>query len=92
MTASMQIEVENLKCGGCVRSVLNGLSELPDVANVEVDLAQQVVTYVGPENSRALVAEKLWSMGYPEKGTLQGLGAGVASAKSFVSCALGRIS
>jgi hypothetical protein len=31
-------------------------------------------------------------MGYPERGTLHGLSAGVANAKSFVSCAIGRIS
>ena len=35
--------------------------------------------------------EKLRSMGYPETGTAQGLGAAVADAKSFVSCAIGRL-
>jgi copper chaperone len=37
------------------------------------------------------VADKLRAMGYPEKGSLHGLQAGVANAKSFVSCAIGRM-
>jgi hypothetical protein len=31
-------------------------------------------------------------MGYPEKGSVAGLDKGIATAKSFVSCAIGRIS
>lgn len=92
MTTAMQIEIENLKCGGCVRSILKGLSDVPDVANVEVDSDEQRVRFDGTEASRAQVAEKLRSMGYPEKGTLEGLSASLATAKSFVSCAIGRVS
>lgn len=92
MTTEMQIEVENIKCGGCARSILNGLSGLPEIASVEVDREKRLVKFVGAEASRGQVAEKLRSMGYPEKGTLEGLSAGVANAKSFVSCAIGRVS
>ena len=46
----------------------------------------------GVESVRTQVAAKLRSMGYPEKGSLQGFDAGVANAKSFVSCAIGRMS
>jgi len=35
---------------------------------------------------------KLKSMGYPEQGSVSGLDAGLANAKSFVSCAIGRVS
>lgn len=92
MTTEMQIEVENLKCGGCARSILKGLSELPQIAQIAVDREKRLVKFVGPEASRAQVAEKLRSMGYPEKNTLEGLSAGVAHAKSFMSCAIGRVS
>jgi len=51
-----------------------------------------VVKFVGAEASRVQVADKLRSMGYPETGTLEGLSAGLANAKSFVSCAIGRMS
>lgn len=92
MSVAMQIEIENLKCGGCARSILNGLAEMSGVSNVEVDQENKRVKFSGEEASRAQVAEKLRSMGYPEKGTLVGLSAGVANAKSFVSCAIGRMS
>ena len=87
----MHIEIDNLKCGGCARSILKGLAEVPGVAEVEVDRDQQLVRFTGAESVRSQVAAKLRSMGYPEKGSLQGFDAGVANAKSFVSCAIGRI-
>jgi hypothetical protein len=31
-------------------------------------------------------------MGYPEKGSTQGLDAGVSNIKSYVSCAIGKMS
>ena len=92
MAEQMQIEIDNLKCGGCARSILKGLAELPGVTNAEVDMDQQLVKYEGTEATRLQVADKLRAMGYPERGTLHGLSAGVANAKSFVSCAIGRIS
>ena len=87
----MQIEIDNLKCGGCARSILKGLAEVPGVSEVDVDRDQQLVRFTGVESVRTQVAAKLRSMGYPEKGSLQGFDAGVANAKSFVSCAIGRI-
>jgi copper chaperone len=92
MQTKMQIEVDNLKCGGCARSILNGLSDLPNISNIEVDVEKHLIKFLGTEASRGLAAEKLLSMGYPEKGTITGLSAGVANAKSFVSCAIGRVS
>jgi copper chaperone len=92
MTKQMMIEIENLKCGGCARSILKGLAELPGVTNAEVDMEQQRVKFEAAEAIRPQVADKLRAMGYPERGTLHGVSAGVASAKSFVSCAIGRIS
>ncbi len=92
MSVAMEIQVDNLKCGGCARSILNGLTDMQGVSNVEVDHKNKLVRFSGEEVSRDQVAAKLRSMGYPEKGTLEGLSAGVANAKSFVSCAIGRVS
>lgn len=61
------------------------------IYNVSVDQEHQRVQFTGEEAVRASVADKLLSMGYPEKDTLSGLGAGLANAKSYVSCAIGRI-
>ncbi len=88
----MHIEIDNLKCGGCARSILKGLADVPGISGVDVDLDQQQVRFTGEASTRSQVADKLRSMGYPEKGSLQGLNAGLANAKSFVSCAIGRVS
>lgn len=89
---AMQIEIDNLKCGGCANSIVKGLTQLPGVSHVEVDHDHNLVKFEAPEDMRAQVAEKLRSMGYPEKGTVEGISAGLANAKSFVSCAIGRLS
>ena len=92
MNMPMQIEIDNLKCGGCEKSIVKGLSAMPDVADVVVDREHQTVRFNGAASDRDAVVQKLRSMGYPEKGSLAGFDAGLANAKSFVSCAVGRMS
>ncbi len=92
MTITMKIEIDNLKCGGCEKSILKGLASVKEITNVVIDRDHNLVQFTGDELSRPEVAEKLRAMGYPEKGSLTGMGAGLANAKSFVSCAIGRVS
>ena len=92
MTTAMQIEIENLKCGGCEKSILKGLTAMGDISDVVVDREHKRVSFTGDPSVRDAVANKLRSMGYPEKDALSGLDAGLANAKSFVSCAMGRMS
>jgi copper chaperone len=88
----MQIEIDNLKCGGCEKTIVKGLSAMPEVADLVVDREHHMVLFTGAPSDRAAVVLKLTSMGYPEKGALAGVQAGLANAKSFVSCAVGRMS
>jgi copper chaperone len=92
MNFPIQIEIDNLKCGGCEKSIVKGLSYIPEISDLVVDREHQVVRFTGTISSRDAVAQKLRSMGYPEKGSLAGMEAGLANAKSFVSCAVGRLS
>lgn len=92
MAVVTQIEIENLKCGGCEKSILNGLAKLEGVSDVRVDHAHHLVEYTGLATLRTMVVEKLRAMGYPEKGTISGIQAGLANAKSYVSCAIGSVS
>jgi copper chaperone len=62
------------------------------VSNIVIDQEQQMVSVLADESLREAVVSKLKSMGYPEHGSVSGLDAGLANAKSFVSCAIGRIS
>ena len=91
MTTTMQIEIENLKCGGCENSIRKELATMEAISDVTVSREQNLVSFKGEPSIREVVAKKLRSMGYPEKDALSGLDAGLANAKSFVSCAIGRV-
>jgi copper chaperone len=92
MSQAFQVEVENIKCGGCENSIVKGINSVAQVTNLVIDREKQLVSFSGEESIKQLVIDKLKSMGYPEKGSLAGLAAGITNAKSFVSCAIGRIS
>ena len=91
MSQSIQIQVENIKCGGCEKSIVKGLSEIDGISQLTVDRETQTIAYVGEPTTRDAVVAKLLAMGYPEQGSVSGLSAGLANAKSFVSCAIGRM-
>ena len=87
-----QIQVENIKCGGCANTIKNRIAELDGVSAVDVDIAGGIVSVEGSDDTRATVSAKLLKLGYPESGTAEGIKAAAAKAKSFVSCAVGRMS
>ena len=82
-----QFEVENIKCGGCVNSIKTALLKLEGVKTVEVDKDIDTIVLTGTIE-RDLVIKKLNDLGYPEKGQ----NTMVKKAKSYVSCAVGRMS
>ena len=88
---SYSIQVENIKCGGCAGTIKTKLSAMDVVETVEVAIAEGIVTIEGDEAQRDSVAAELLRLGYPESGTAEGLQAAAAKAKSFVSCAIGRL-
>ena len=82
------IVIDNLKCGGCVNTVTKKLQEMEGVDNVNVVLKTSVVEIELEKNiSREALIEKLSKWGYPEMGTSNL----VQKAKSYVSCAIGRL-
>jgi len=87
-----QINVENIKCGGCASTIRSKLEAMAGVDKIEVDIGDGIVSIEGNEDSREAVTAKLLKLGYPESGTAEGIAAAKAKAKSFVSCAVGRIS
>ncbi len=91
----MIIEVENIKCGGCANSINQKLLQVEGIEGVSVDVESGRITLSTEQTSdtfRHTVLAKLTAMGYPEKGSLEGLGAVKAKATSYVSCAIGKIS
>lgn len=89
-TAKMkqEIYIENLKCGGCANTIKNGLISIENVTNVIVDVEKSLVTFFANKDDLKKVKEKLSKLGYPEVGDKNTV---LHKAKSFVSCAVGRI-
>jgi copper chaperone len=83
-----EIEIENLKCGGCAATIKKGLLGLGNVNSVEVNVEKSIVSISSEKENLVLIKEKLSKLGYPEVGDKNTI---VHKAKSFVSCAVGRI-
>ena len=88
---SYTIAVENVKCGGCANTIRNKLLESALAQTVEVDIERGEVHVEGNPEWRDQVALTLGKLGYPGVGSVEGIRAAGAKAKSFVSCAIGRI-
>tara|TARA_B110000091_G_scaffold214120_1_gene265906 strand:+ start:863 stop:1126 length:264 start_codon:yes stop_codon:yes gene_type:complete len=82
------IQIENLKCGGCAATIKKGLLSLEQISEVVVDVEKSTVSVTSENGNIILVKEKLSKLGYPEVGDKNTI---VHKAKSFVSCAVGRI-
>lgn len=83
------IHIQNLKCGGCANTITKGISSMESIDNVLVNVEESTVTFsYSAEEQLEEVKNKLKSMGYPEDGEANTLG---AKAKSYVSCAIGKM-
>ena len=83
------IIVQNLKCGGCANTITTKLSQLENVTNILVDTESSTVSFVAISSEDALsVKEKLKTLGYPSIEDANGV---LSKAKSFVSCAAGKM-
>jgi copper chaperone len=85
------IEVENIRCGGCANTITHSLQKLDGVSDVSVDIENGRVTVTAATDDRERLVANLLKNGYPEKGSAEGLQAAKAKAKSFVSCAIGKL-
>jgi copper chaperone len=83
----MKIEVHNIKCGGCMNSIKKSMLNVTGVEDVLFSEDKESVEIIG-DAQREIVVEALAKLGYPEKGN-NNL---IAKTKSFVSCAVGRMS
>ena len=86
---SVIIPIENLKCHGCAATIVKALNKFEVVENVEVDIERSSVgiSFNGNDNHIMEFKIKLSRLGYPEKGH----NTAVSVAKSYVSCAVGRV-
>ncbi|WP_179351663.1 heavy-metal-associated domain-containing protein [Winogradskyella vidalii] len=81
--------IQNLKCGGCANTIVTQLSKLDGISDVSVDNDTNEVSFnITVENDIEVVKNKLSDLGYPIEGDSNSL---PKKAKSFVSCAVGRM-
>lgn len=81
-----QYWVENIKCEGCIHSIKSTLMKISGVNDVFVNLESGMIEIQGNPEQNA-IREKLNEMGYPEIGH----NSFAKKAKSYVSCAIGKI-
>ncbi|MDP3118844.1 MAG: heavy metal transporter [Sulfuricurvum sp.] len=85
-------EVLNVKCGGCANTLKKSLADDFGDVNVDLECEPRKITLDIQDDQMEKLKLKLRSLGYPlttdELNTLQTL---TTNAKSFVSCAIGKM-
>ena len=87
----MKITVDNIKCGGCAGSITKKLTSTFDTDKIDVNIEQGVISIDLDDSKKDELAKVLLDLGYPEIDSVQGFDSAKAKAKSFVSCAIGKM-
>lgn len=83
------LEIQNLKCHGCANTITTKLSNLEGIENVLVNNETNSVSFFYENNFKLEEAKNLlYNIGYPIVGEKNAI---TTKAKSFVSCAIGRM-
>lgn len=80
------IKIVNVKCEGCAKTIISELSKI-GLKNVSVNVNSQEVFFEGDVK---LAKKELERIGYPEVGS-QAAKSALKKARSFVSCAMGKV-
>ena len=84
------IKIQNLKCGGCANTIIKKISAIKNVTNVSVNVDDSTVTFDSPSQDEiTIVRNKMTVLGYPAEGENNSV---VSKAKSYFSCASGKMS
>jgi len=83
------IEIQNLKCHGCANTITKAITKIKGITDLSIDVEKSKISF-STDDIKLIdnVKTKLSQLGYPEvdadNSTFQ-------KAKSYVSCAIGRI-
>jgi len=85
------LEVLNVKCGGCANTLVNSLKEEYGEVEVNLDVMPRQITLEIEDSKLEQLKTKLRGLGYPlSSDELSGIEKATTTAKSFVSCAVGK--
>jgi len=83
------VHIQNLKCSGCKNTIINRLSEVKNISDVDVDYEADTVAFDYHTNHDFETAKHVLSrIGYPIVGTENKL---KTKVQSYISCAIGRV-
>lgn len=84
-----RIVIQNLKCGGCAKTITTRLAKEADVLHTEVLVDESaVVVKHDNTNTPIRIKEVLKQLGYPSVEEANGM---LLKARSVMSCAAGKI-
>ena len=83
-----EVQIENLKCGGCASTIKKGILAIEGVSEIDIDIEKSIVSVTLENDNVEEIKLKLSKLGYPEVGDKNTV---LHKAKSFVSCAFGRM-
>ena len=82
--------IQNIKCSGCEHTIIKRLNNIGEIKDVFVNVEDASVTFRHKLTNQVKgVINVLSQLGYPVVGNKNNLG---AKAKSYVSCAIGKLS
>ena len=85
-------EVQNVKCGGCASTLKKSLYEAFGEVEVDLDAMPRKITLEIEDDQEEALKLALRKLGYPLVGDELGTFATIETkAKSFVSCAIGKM-
>ena len=85
------LEVLNVKCGGCASTLIKSLKDEFGEVIVDLDVHPRKITLDIENEKLETLKVKLRSLGYPlSTDELSGFEKAATTAKSFVSCAIGK--
>lgn len=90
MIKRIRIIVQNFKYGGRANTIITNLSSIKNITDVQGDVIESIISFQSSDSEATLsVRVKLKPLGYP---SIEDTNSFTSKAKSFVSCATGKLS